>query len=118
MYLLLAVELTSLMRTKLPKKLWRATHVASFPLFGFATLHALTAGTDAKAWLVQVVAAAATVGIVAMTVLRVKQASRQKIVKQAARRRIVAETPRPYLMSDRVGELVDDRQYAVATADL
>src|SRR5438045_6049262 len=100
MYLLFAVELTSLMRTKLPKKVWRATHVASFPLFGFATLHALTAGTDAKAWIVQGAAAVATTGILAMTMLRAKQAMRQKIV---------AGTPRVYRTSDRVGELVDDR---------
>ena len=61
LYLLLAVQLTSLARTKLPKKLWRATHFASFPLFAFATLHALTAGTDRSAWLVQAAAAAAVV---------------------------------------------------------
>jgi methionine sulfoxide reductase heme-binding subunit len=109
MYLLLAVELTSLIRTKLPKKLWRATHVASFPLFGLATLHALTAGTDAKAWIVQVVVAVATVSVVAMTALRVKRASRQKVL---------AAKPRAPRKSDRVGELVDDRKYAVAAADL
>lgn len=116
MYLLLAVELTSLIRTKLPKKLWRVTHYASFPLFGLATLHALTAGTDATAWIVQVAAGAATIGIVAMTVLRMKQASRQKV--PASQQRVVLERPGAPRGSDRVGELVDDRHYAVAAADL
>jgi sulfoxide reductase heme-binding subunit YedZ len=71
LYLLLAVQLTSLMRTHLPKKLWRATHFASFPLFGFATLHALTAGTDGSAWLVQGAAAVAVIAVVGMTLYRI-----------------------------------------------
>jgi len=72
MYLLLAVELTSLLRTRLPKRLWRATHFASFPLFGFATLHALTAGTDARAWLAQAIAGVAVFGVVGLTFMRAR----------------------------------------------
>jgi methionine sulfoxide reductase heme-binding subunit len=45
-YLLLAVELTSLLRARLPLKLWRSSHYLSLPLFAFAILHGLTAGTD------------------------------------------------------------------------
>ena len=51
LYLLVAVEATSLLRRKLPHKLWRAVHTLSFPLFVLSTVHALLAGTDtAKAW--------------------------------------------------------------------
>jgi sulfoxide reductase heme-binding subunit YedZ len=78
LYLLLAVQLTSLVRRRLPKKLWRATHFASFPLFGFATLHALTAGTDGSAWLVQAAAAVAVVAVVGMTVYRVARSRRTR----------------------------------------
>jgi sulfoxide reductase heme-binding subunit YedZ len=46
-YLLLAVEITSLLRKRLSKRAWRATHFLSFPLFALATIHALAAGTDA-----------------------------------------------------------------------
>lgn len=46
MYLLLAVELTSLARQRLPLRVWRRVHYASFPLFVLATVHGLTAGTD------------------------------------------------------------------------
>jgi len=46
MYLMLAVELTSLLRTRLSPQLWRATHYAAFPLLALGTVHALTAGTD------------------------------------------------------------------------
>src|SRR5437763_4707054 len=74
MYLLLAVELTSLVRTRLPKKLWRATHYASFPLFGLATLHALTAGTDGSAWLVRAAPAGAANGTPGVTGLRLRPA--------------------------------------------
>ena len=45
-YMLLAVELTSLLRSRLPKSLWRRTHVLSFGLFVTSTVHGLTAGTD------------------------------------------------------------------------
>src|SRR5438874_9448763 len=45
LYLLLAVELTSLARNRLPKRVWRIIHFASFPLFMTATVHAITAGT-------------------------------------------------------------------------
>jgi predicted ferric reductase len=48
LYLLLAVQLTSLVRERLPRALWRRIHLASFPLFGLATVHTLTAGSDAR----------------------------------------------------------------------
>jgi predicted ferric reductase len=46
-YLLAAVEITSLLRNRLSRRAWRTTHALSFPLFGLATLHGLRAGTDA-----------------------------------------------------------------------
>ena len=47
LYLLLAVELTSLARKYLPYQLWRRVHVLSLPLFAVATIHFALAGTDA-----------------------------------------------------------------------
>ena len=46
LYLLAAVELTSLVRRHLNYRLWRRIHFLSFPLFVMSTLHGLTAGTD------------------------------------------------------------------------
>lgn len=46
LYLLLAVELTSLARKRLSKRVWRATHLLSFPLFALSTVHGLLAGAD------------------------------------------------------------------------
>jgi DMSO/TMAO reductase YedYZ heme-binding membrane subunit len=46
LYLLLAVEITSLLRSKMSKRTWRLTHYLSFPLFALSTVHLLWAGTD------------------------------------------------------------------------
>jgi DMSO/TMAO reductase YedYZ heme-binding membrane subunit len=46
LYLLVAVEVTSKFRARLPKRVWRSTHYLSFPLLAVATVHGLTAGTD------------------------------------------------------------------------
>ncbi len=70
-YLLLAIEMTSLIRARLPRRLWRATHYASFPLFVVATIHALSAGTDARTWAFELVAALAVMAVVALTSLRI-----------------------------------------------
>ena len=70
-YLLIAVELTSLARAHLPARLWRATHVASFPLFLLATVHALTAGTDAHTWVFELSAAVVTLAITTLAAYRI-----------------------------------------------
>jgi DMSO/TMAO reductase YedYZ heme-binding membrane subunit len=49
MYLLAAVEITSLLRHRLTKRTWHAVHLLSYLLFGVTTVHMLTAGTDVKA---------------------------------------------------------------------
>jgi len=46
MYLLIAVEGTSLMMKRLPRRVWRWIHRASLPLYVMATYHGLRAGTD------------------------------------------------------------------------
>jgi DMSO/TMAO reductase YedYZ heme-binding membrane subunit len=47
-YLLAAVELTSLMMRRLPRRLWRRVHSLSFALFVLTAVHALSAGTDRR----------------------------------------------------------------------
>jgi predicted ferric reductase len=46
MYLLIAVEVTSLAIKRLPRRLWRAVHHLSLPLYAMATYHGVKAGTD------------------------------------------------------------------------
>ena len=45
-YLLIVVELTSLVRNRIPNRLWKWVHLTSYPLYAFATIHLLTAGSD------------------------------------------------------------------------
>ena len=71
LYLLLAVELTSLARAHLPRRLWRNTHYASFPLFVTATIHGLAAGTDAKLLVTLMVAGVLAAAFLALTAKRV-----------------------------------------------
>ena len=49
MWLLVAVQLTSLAMRKLPRKFWRAVHLSSYGTFVLATLHGAFAGTDRNA---------------------------------------------------------------------
>jgi DMSO/TMAO reductase YedYZ heme-binding membrane subunit len=63
MYLLVAIELTSLVRDRLSAKAWRAVHLLSYFLFATATMHMLTAGTDVKA--VVATTAAVLLGVLA-----------------------------------------------------
>lgn len=46
LYLLLAIEITSLFMKKLPKPVWRQIHRTSLALYVLATYHGITAGTD------------------------------------------------------------------------
>jgi DMSO/TMAO reductase YedYZ heme-binding membrane subunit len=58
LYLLLAVEVTSLVRSRLPARVWHRIHLASYGLYLTATVHLLTAGSEAgDPWLVWCVVA-------------------------------------------------------------
>lgn len=46
MYLLVTIELTSLLRRHLSARVWRGIHLLSYALFAVVTVHLLTAGTD------------------------------------------------------------------------
>ena len=45
-YLLVAIELTSLLKRWLPNRLWHGVHLGSFGLYALSTAHVLLAGTD------------------------------------------------------------------------
>jgi predicted ferric reductase len=46
LYLLVAVEVSSLLMRRLPRRVWRWIHLSGFALFGVATWHGIAAGTD------------------------------------------------------------------------
>lgn len=64
LYLLIAVEVTSLVRRSLPRRVWRATHMLSFPLFAASTVHLLQSGTDTRQPIVRV----AVFGVIGLVV--------------------------------------------------
>jgi predicted ferric reductase len=77
-YLLLAVEITSLLRKRLPKRAWRATHYLSFPLFILGTAHGVTAGTDKDTFLLRAAFIVVTAAVGGLTALRILDADAQR----------------------------------------
>ncbi len=49
MYPLVAVEVSSLAMRRLPRRTWRGIHLTAYGLFWMATVHGLTAGSEATA---------------------------------------------------------------------
>jgi predicted ferric reductase len=52
-YMLVAVETTSWVLRRLPRRLWHGVHLTSLVMFGAVTVHAFAAGTDAANLAVQ-----------------------------------------------------------------
>lgn len=71
MYLLIAVEASSLLMRHLPRRLWRAVHLSSYVAFWAATFHLLTAGSDAGHPASKLAAALAIAAITFLTLVRV-----------------------------------------------
>lgn len=97
MYLLAAVEITSLLKRHLPKQLWQRVHVLSLPLFAVATIHLLHAGTDASNVVVGWLVGAVSVVVVGLTAWRVGTRNRQPTPSRAPR------TPHPRPQDGLVG---------------
>ena len=55
LYLLLIVEVTSLLADRMPRQVWWTIHLSSFVVFTLGTIHGLQAGTDASNALVRIV---------------------------------------------------------------
>jgi sulfoxide reductase heme-binding subunit YedZ len=69
-YLMVAIQLTSWAMRRLPRRLWHAVHLASFPLFIAGTVHGFIAGADSHNRLLQWSAFGITFLVVAMTLFR------------------------------------------------
>ena len=93
LYLLLAIEITSLLMRRLPRRLWRAVHLTSFLVFGATAVHAVEAGSDvgdaALQWF-----ALGSVGLVAFLGLFRALADRRLPVRQGAPPRAPSTRPR------------------------
>lgn len=65
-YALVAIEVTSLLRTRIPRRVWRLAHYLSMPLFVACTVHGLQAGKDSGN---RMYVALTVLGVSAVTVL-------------------------------------------------
>lgn len=70
-YLLVAIEVTSLLRRHVPKRWWKGVHLSSYALYAVATIHLLTAGTDRHSAALLWSVVGATAAIVFFTTYRI-----------------------------------------------
>lgn len=70
-YLLVAVEVTSMLMRRVRNGLWHAVHLFSYVVFVAVTVHALLAGTDAEEPLVRVFAITSGALVALLTIGRV-----------------------------------------------
>src|SRR5207244_485227 len=94
-YLLLAVELTSLAKAHVSKRLWRRVHFGSFVLFASSTVHALAAGTDARSPAFQLAVIGVCGVVVVLTAIRVARSLQRARVAPSYVRRVEAREWRP-----------------------
>lgn len=77
MWAVAAVALSTALRSRLRPSTWRAAHLLSYLAYASATLHLVTAGTDAAVPAVQAVAAGSVVVVAALSMVAlVRQAHR------------------------------------------
>ncbi len=97
MYLLIAVQATSLLRKRLSKTAWKRVHFLSYPLFLTATAHGITAGTEMGSTIGIAIAALVTAGLAGLTAMRVVDEL------ERAKHPAPARTPRPAPQPVRAG---------------
>ena len=92
LYLLVAVEVSSLAMRRLPRKTWHVIHLASYACFLLVSVHALTAGTDVANPVARFVG---VFGVVAVTLLAALRTVtwRQVVARRAAATPPAASTP-------------------------
>jgi predicted ferric reductase len=91
LYLLIAIQLTSLLRRHLPKRLWRWVHLTSFVLFFTSGIHAGMAGTDTA----NLVYRWATVSLTSVTMVAIFYRVFAGTVRHNAQRARAASRPKP-----------------------
>jgi DMSO/TMAO reductase YedYZ heme-binding membrane subunit len=70
-YLMVAIQVTSWMMRHLPRRLWHAIHLFSFPLFIAATIHGFQAGADKDNRLMQWMAFVGVTMVITIVIFRI-----------------------------------------------
>jgi predicted ferric reductase len=99
LYLLIAVELTSLARKRISKRMWRLTHYLSFPLFVLTTGHALSAGTDWATLLLRWSVILVSAVITGLTLVRLNKAERHDVLTSPSNAAIVKSAQQRSVLS-------------------
>lgn len=119
LYLLAAIEVTSLVKRLIPGVLWRWVHRSAFVVFVLAMLHAFTAGTDGGSRWVQGGAVAVAAGVLFLLVYRLSTGRRPRPARPAVATR-PGTTPSPRSRSVfhrlRVSEIIRETPDAVSVA--
>jgi predicted ferric reductase len=97
LYLLGAIEITSLLMRRLPRRLWHGVHLTSYVLFWLATFHLLTAGTDATNPISRLIVGCVVALVAFLTFVRVldRSSTRPRRRSTAATREDRADHPTP-----------------------
>ncbi len=95
LWLLAAIQITSLARKHMPKRVWHAIHLTSYGLCAVTTIHAVTAGTDLGVPIVAEAVSGCVALAMALSVVRLVRAHSQvEPVAPAAARRSSARVTR------------------------
>jgi DMSO/TMAO reductase YedYZ heme-binding membrane subunit len=95
-YLLVAVQITSWLMKRIRRKIWHTIHLSSFLIFGTATVHAFTAGTDKANRLVQWGALTGGAMVFFLLVFRLLAPKKAQLAEErAAREAAKGGTPAP-----------------------
>lgn len=70
-YLMLLLILTSEFRSKMPLRLWRATHYTSFIAYFLFIVHGFTSGTDSREWWMQAIYSISAVSVGILILFRI-----------------------------------------------
>ncbi len=89
MYLLVAVEVSSLAKRRLPHELWRWIHRSSFILYVAATYHGIASGTDHSNQWFRLAALASVNVVMFLSVVAALKARRAKVARAASRAELV-----------------------------
>jgi len=89
-YLIVAIQITSWLMKRLPRKLWHVVHLSSIAMFVFATLHGFTSGADNKNLAIQWVALTGGLAVFLLVSFRVLAPRRTRSADRAASRSKVA----------------------------
>jgi DMSO/TMAO reductase YedYZ heme-binding membrane subunit len=85
MWLLVAVEATSLAMKRIPRRYWRWIHLSSYAVFLLTSLHAAFAGTDRAHWLYQGTAVATITAVMVATIYRLTHRRPARTARRPAR---------------------------------